>query len=294
MDRTDSIEKYILSRCSRYHDDGEILKVLEDRYSLTGPQKNFLILESTTGGYHLIDHQKMKKKKKGKRNIFKELDDPTSEPVQKRKRNKFDALKTKNQFKKFIKTNMKAQKKAVRELKRRVKSNPHYLDKVHDCAGLKICDHILKIEDFDQLHRLWNNYARESLGITNNILAMTTRLSTCEFIGAYMEISHSGNPNNVGMRGIVIWESQHNFIMVVPRTNNWKASIGILKPNFSYSEMIGGIRIINKYDTRFKLEIGMEDDTFIEFEIIGDRFMVRSIDRANKKFKNHAVRDIKL
>lgn len=286
MNRNNAIERLMLSRCSRYHEDGEILDILENRYSISGLQKNYLVLESTDGG---ITRQQIESGKKRKRKTLL-----GSILVNEKRSNKFNPLKTKNEFKRFIKTSLASQAKAGRQLKKLLKENPVYLDNVKDVGDLSICKEVLKVEDFTQINTLWNDYIKELVGSGENISVVTGKLSSGEFIGAEVEVTHSGCIDNVGKRGIVIWESQYNFAIVVPRQQNWKSSIGLLQPNYSANELIGGLRLINKQDTRFRFSVHYDDDKCVDFEILGDRLMLRSIDRANKKFKAHSVRDINL
>ncbi|VEU20831.1 DEKNAAC101679 [Brettanomyces naardenensis] len=299
MNRENAIERLLLSRCSQYHDDGEILKTLEQRYSLAGAQKNYLVLEPTDGGTTRAEIEKSSHRRSKKRQSeFKIFGSLQTSSTEKARENKHHPLKTKNEFKRFIKSSLALQAAVTRKIKRILKKNPHYLDKVADLASLSMCKKILKFEDFVEMNRLWNSYIQEVVKGTENMMTISTRLSTCELIGALIEVTHSGCVDNVGKQGIIIWESQHNFAIVSPRSDNWKSEIGLLKPNYSISEMVGGIKLINKQDTRFKLSIDWgssdENSQVIDFEIIGDRLMVRSIDRANKKFKNHSVKDIKL
>ncbi len=307
MDRKNSIERLILSRCSKYHNDGEVLKLLEDRYSVDGLQKSYMILQSTDGGYtkaELLKSSSSRKRRKKEKSILGSLTAPVEQKTGINRHTKFYGKRTKNTFKKFIKDNLKLQKNTVKNLKRLIKKDPKYLSKVEDLSKIPLCSKILKFDDFKEINRLWNNYVKELVGKTDNIAVMTNKLSTCEFIGARVEVTHSGCTNNIGQKGIVIWESQHNIAIVVPRAGGWKSEISTLNPEYSLSELIGGLKLINKENTRFKFCVNIESDKkdtsledeqfYIEFEIIGDRLMVRSIDRANKKFKNHAVRDIEL
>ncbi|OWB65892.1 hypothetical protein B5S33_g2196 [[Candida] boidinii] len=66
MDRKNEIEKLLLSRCSKYNKDGEILKLLEARYSVTGTQKDFLVLEGTKDGGVSVNRDDIKNKNEKK------------------------------------------------------------------------------------------------------------------------------------------------------------------------------------------------------------------------------------
>ncbi|ODV84453.1 hypothetical protein CANARDRAFT_8441 [[Candida] arabinofermentans NRRL YB-2248] len=301
MNKSNPIEHLLLSRCSKFHEDGEILKLLESRYSVDGTQKNFLVLQSTDGGVSRADIGKSKKK--AKISLLSSIaNETTNTNTKKRKDNKHNPLRTRNEFKSFITKNMKYQNLLVRRLKAMIKIDPNVLNNVNDITDLHICKNLLKFEDFLDMNMLWNDYIRELIGTSNNLNIIAAKLSTCEMVGSFIEVTHSECRDNIGARGIVIWESQYNFIMVIPRKDNWKADISLIKPTFSIKEQIGGLRLISKKNSRFKLTIGVGSSSsdeenrapqdVLEFEIIGNRFLIKSNDRANRKFKSHAVQDI--
>ncbi|KAG7814247.1 hypothetical protein KL921_000521 [Ogataea angusta] len=275
MDRKHTIEHLLLSRSSKFHDDGEISKLLESRYSLTGSQKNYLSLKPTEGTH-------------GKKHNHKSI--MTAIQLQ-GKNNRFSPTKTKNEFKSFITDNLKYQDRLVRQLHLKLEKDPNLLNNLNDITELRICKNLIRYEDYVEMNKLWKGYIREILGTTNHIPTMVSKLSSSELIGSELEVIHSRCINNIGMKGIVIWESQHNFVMVVPRQANWKKDISTIEPQFTLKEKIGGLRVISKRNTNFKLQLETEESS-ITFEIIGNRLLIRSTDRATRRFKNHSVKDI--
>lgn len=291
MDRSKAIEHILLSRCYKFQNDEQITKILEDRYTISGSQKNFIVLEPTGGAGKQASPNGRRFKKK-KKCLFTLLKNPTNQQS-KTQNNKHNPLKTKNEFKSFIKQSLQNQDNITRKLKQMAKKDPNVFE--NDVCKLHICDSILKFEDFIEMNSLWNDYIKDLLANSLNSSVITTKLSTCEFIGAYLEVIYSSCPDNIGMAGIVIWESQNSFVIVVPRKNNWKENISkdLIEIPYSAKECIGGLRVVPKKHSRFLLRVEI-DDGILEFEVLGDRIAVRSVDRANKKFKSHNVKDIDL
>lgn len=290
MDRFDVIEHLLLSRCSKYNNSGQIIKFLEERYSFSGPQKNYLVLEPTDGGQYHIESQKREQKSKENAEDFLAL-----KTVQKHSTdNKYNSLRTKNEFKKFVQQSLKLQNNVAKKLQKLSKKHPNILSS--DVSELKICENILKFEDFIEMNILWKNYINELLQNSKTIDVATAKLSSAEYVGAYFKVTHSTCPDNIGLEGIVLWESQTYILLIIPRKNNWKDNIlekDNLKIPYSAKECIGGLRMVPKKKTRFTFEVEVPNsDDSIEFEFIGDRMAIRSVDRASKKFKSHNVKDI--
>ncbi|KAF3798437.1 Ribonuclease P protein subunit p29 [Colletotrichum gloeosporioides] len=141
---------------------------------------------------------------------------------------------------------------------------------------------------FEPLHRLWLGYIEEILGseLYGGGSGAAAKLSAAEFHGAEVEVSRSSCPSRVGIKGIVIKDSKFSF-EVITRKNEMK--------------------IVPKEGTWFKVEIpvkepslGVDADATPEegtprrfvFEVLGDQFLMRGADRANKKFKNHYLKNI--
>lgn len=294
MDRSNIIEHLLLSRCSRFNGSGNVLQFLEQRYSFTGPQKNYLVLESTDGGQIHLERDMQSQKNNEDSKAF--LAD-TNRFSSLSKNNKFNEFKTKNEFKKFLQDSLKFQDNLVRKLNKLQKKDPNLLTQ-DDITKLKICKGLLKFEDFIEINNLWNNYIRELLLNSKTLDIITAKLSSAEFIGSYFKVTHSSCPDNIGIEGIVIWESQTYILLIVPRKNTWKDDISLneLKVPYSAKECIGGLRMIPKKKTRFTFYVSVDDDeeNVLSFEFVGDRMSIRSLDRANKKFKSHNVKDIDL
>lgn len=141
---------------------------------------------------------------------------------------------------------------------------------------------------FEPLHRLWLGYIEEILGseLLGGGSGAAAKLSAAEFHGAEVEVSRSSCPSRVGIKGIVIKDSKFSF-EVITRKNEMK--------------------IVPKEGTWFKVEIPVKEpspsadaDATAEegtprrfvFEVLGDQFLMRGADRANKKFKNHYLKNI--
>ncbi|KAF4835121.1 Ribonuclease P protein subunit p29 [Colletotrichum tropicale] len=141
---------------------------------------------------------------------------------------------------------------------------------------------------FEPLHRLWLGYIEEILGseLYGGGSGAAAKLTAAEFHGAEVEVSRSSCPSRVGIKGIVIKDSKFSF-EVITRKNEMK--------------------IMPKEGTWFKVEIPVKEPSpsadadapaeegtprrFV-FEVLGDQFLMRGADRANKKFKNHYLKNI--
>ncbi|KAI1075757.1 RNase P/MRP, p29 subunit [Whalleya microplaca] len=128
---------------------------------------------------------------------------------------------------------------------------------------------------FEPLNRLWRGYVREILGneLYTGGQGAAAKLSAADFHGAEVEVSRSGCPSRVGIRGIVIKDSRFVFEIVTRRNQ---------------------VKTVPKEGTMFRVCVPVVDapetsgdgKPFV-FEIHGDQFQHRSADRANKKFKGH-------
>ncbi|KAI0012459.1 ribonuclease P protein subunit p29 [Xylariaceae sp. FL0662B] len=127
---------------------------------------------------------------------------------------------------------------------------------------------------FEPLNRLWLGYIREVLGgeLYSGGQGAAAKLSAADFHGAEVEVSRSGCPSRVGIRGIVIKDARFVF-EIITRKNR--------------------VKTVPKEGTMFRVSVppaqntATGDDKPFVFEIHGDQFRLRSADRANKKFKGH-------
>lgn len=267
----------MLSRCKTWSSDEDIYTLLEQRYSTTGSQKPYLILEGTDQGG--LEAETKSKTPSG-------LEGPSL-------KNKYDPLRVKNQFKNKIKSQMKTQDTIARKLRMISKRNPQIL--MQDVIQLRLCKPLMRYEDYISMNELWSSYISELISDSNNIQLVTAKLSSAEYIGAKLTVTHSLNPEQIGMKGIVLWESKDYYLIIVPRKSGWKSEIpDQSKVKYSAMECIGGLRKIQKVHTRFQFDVNSGDDQVVSFEIIGDRMNIRSVDRANKKFKGHSVDDLNI
>ncbi|QLQ78444.1 hypothetical protein HG537_0A06910 [Torulaspora globosa] len=144
---------------------------------------------------------------------------------------------------------------------------------------------LVHFKTFLPMHQeLWIGYMRDLLNIpakitdssrlTINGQTALMKLSMADYNGAFLKVASSRNRNLVGIEGIVIWDSQKNFIMV------------------TRGKLIDELKIIPKKGTVFNFEIPVNDDDALLYTILGDRFKYRSNDRAGRKFKSRRCDDL--
>lgn len=265
------------------HSKERTKELLETRYSYSGEQKPLLVLTPTTGPtaatttkfgtkqlHTTISHSKINNKSKFNKSKL------------------HNARIALNDYIKGCKRNQQLLKSC---LKLSDKSNPLLNQK---------CDELSKkIPTYDQfvpLHRLWRSYITDLLFSTvsptqtqtpvktlQNAVGLASKLATADFHGAQVTVVSARNPTLVGMQGIVIWEAKSSFIIVLQSP--------VLVP---CSGFVGGIRIIEKKGTRFKVTVYTNelDQIGHEFELIGSRFLYRTADRSGRKFKPRSVDDL--
>lgn len=132
--------------------------------------------------------------------------------------------------------------------------------------------------------KLWIGYIRELLNVppkladasklSINGTSALMKLSMADYNGARLRVASSQNKNLVGIEGIVIWDSQKNFIMV------------------SRGKLVDQIKIVPKKGTVFNFEIPINEQDALSYTILGDRFTYRSSDRAGRKFKSRRCDDM--
>ncbi|KAK6463896.1 Rof/RNase P-like protein [Scheffersomyces coipomensis] len=294
MNRTNALERHLLTRC--YNSDNQIEELLKTRYSLTGDQKP------------VIHFTQYKGQAKTKSLLHSEPNTSTGIITRERKVN------TRKDLQVYIKQTLDNQKKVIKKIqahnrKKTSDSNPFPLSKF-----IKLFS-IPQYEEFIGLNNLWQNYMQDLLFVNNNnnanndkskplhIPSMTTllpKLSTADYNGCLLTVIQSKNSNLVGLRGIVVWDSQHSFIICVPSkedSKEWNET----KDDFSPSEMLGGFRAVPKQKSLFAFDVILpkqstnsnddedEEDECVGFTMIGSRFEFRAVDRSGKKFKSHSV-----
>ncbi|KAH7171451.1 Rof/RNase P-like protein [Dactylonectria macrodidyma] len=172
-----------------------------------------------------------------------------------------------------------ARRKARQEKKAKQKQRPKPLSlrERRDLGLYDIPKEEQKYSIYEPLNQLWLGYARELLG--NDVYVggpgAAAKLASAEFHGAAVEVVRSHCPGRVGIQGIVVRDRK--FVIEV-----------ITKKR--------GLKIVPKEGTVFRIAIPVEDqlekaegkgDKSFVFDVLGDQMMLRSADRANKKFKAH-------
>ncbi|CAD6600610.1 HN1_G0016630.mRNA.1.CDS.1 [Saccharomyces cerevisiae] len=154
----------------------------------------------------------------------------------------------------------------------------HYMEEKHPT----IYESLPQYVDFVPMYKeLWINYIKELLNITKNLKTFNgslalLKLSMADYNGALLRVTKSKNKTLIGLQGIVIWDSQKFFIMIVK------------------GNIIDEIKCIPKKGTVFQFEIPIsdDDDSALRYSILGDRFKYRSVDRAGRKFKSRRCDDM--
>ncbi|CAR26407.1 ZYRO0B08954p [Zygosaccharomyces rouxii] len=149
----------------------------------------------------------------------------------------------------------------------------------------KVWEDLPNFDKFKPMHeQLWIGYIKEMLNIPVEVRDTSKfninrsqalfKLSMADYNGSFLKIVKSVNKNMIGIEGIVIWDSQKNFIMMTE------------------GALVDEIKCIPKKGTIFALEIPLNDEDALQFSILGDRFKYRSSDRAGRKFKARRVDDM--
>jgi ribonuclease P protein subunit POP4 len=154
------------------------------------------------------------------------------------------------------------------------------------------------------LNKLWQGYINEVLGsdVFTGGPNTAAKLASAEFHGAVVKVVRSRCPGRVGIKGIVVRDRKH--VMEVVTKNR-------------------GVKMVPKEGTTFRVEVRVPGDategapgalaeqstksaqtktddekkqpdegkTFV-FDLLGDQLMVRSADRATRKFKAHFLKEL--
>lgn len=287
MNRNNVLERHLLTRC--YSSEARIEELLSTRYSITGDQRPSLLLMPTGQD---VENNKTKA-------LLHQERPKTSDEAHKTKK-----YNTRIELKNYIKNTLNNQQKVIKKIQaynRLSKQN----GKKKPFPILKLLEHysIPMYEEFIPISNLWQDYMQNLLFPSANnklpsLISILPKLSSADYHGCLLTVLKSTNRLLVGVRGIVVWDTQHSFILCVPRTKDskeWNEN----KEDFTPSEQIGGLRIIPKKGCLFGFDVilpsneGEEDeDECMGFTVIGSRFEFRSVDRSGKKFKNHNVDDI--
>lgn len=286
MNRTNEIEKHLLSRS--YSSQARAEELLATRYtSLLEPKSSIILLPA---GEFERNQQK-------EHRVFLTKTSPKDSGISgERKR------KTRTELHAYIKTTLDNQKKLTKKIQahdRKVKKG----DKLKPFPVERLLEHysVPRYEEFIGLNYLWQLYIQDLLMVTNALQDATQllpKLTTADYTGCLLTVIESRSRTLIGTRGIVAWDTQHSFILCVPRKEDSKEWNEQAK-SYTPSEQVGGFRIIPKKGSLFAFDVvlpsknpeSMEEEC-IGFTISGSRFELRSVDRSSKKFKNHRVDDM--
>ncbi|KFY82074.1 hypothetical protein V500_10845 [Pseudogymnoascus sp. VKM F-4518 (FW-2643)] len=139
---------------------------------------------------------------------------------------------------------------------------------------------------FEPLHQLWIGYINEILGSGRPISGpVAAKLASADYHGALLQVARSRCTSRVGVKGIVVKDTKFTFEIITEEDE---------------------LKVLPKEHTVFRFEV--RDDTEAEeskdtqpdqaakksliFELHGDQFQHRAVDRANKKFKQHFLPDL--
>ncbi|CCG24446.1 Pop4 protein [Candida orthopsilosis Co 90-125] len=297
MTSTNELEKRLLTRC--YDSNEEILNILQTRYSTEGEQKPTI----------LFKHVKKPTKNNRKSILFTPTSKTDDKITQARKRS------TRNELKQYINTTITNQRKLIKKIRGyQRRKQPFSAEPMLDQYSIP------KFEDFIKMNDFWQSYIQDLLGLNEgtslNTSVILSKLVNADFNGCLLTVLQSRNTEVVGARGIVVWDCQHSFIMVVPRGGDYKewttqvANTADVMRKLDPAALVGGLKIIPKQYTLFGFDVVLpkkqdtqegdmevdngqaDEEESIGFTLIGSRFEIRSVERSAKKFKNHAVDDL--
>jgi ribonuclease P protein subunit POP4 len=147
-----------------------------------------------------------------------------------------------------------------------------------------------RYEIYEPLNRLWIGYIQEVLG--ENCMPVESgtvaKLVSADFHGAELEVVRSRCVSRVGLRGIVVRDSKFVF-QVVTRGNELKI---VPKEHTVFRFEVPPPRSSDEVDCGGSKEEGESGKKNMVFELHGDQFQHRAVDRANKKFKTHFLPDL--
>ncbi|QBM87561.1 ribonuclease P protein subunit POP4 [Metschnikowia aff. pulcherrima] len=265
MDRDFTLEKHLLTRC--YSSPSEIEAIIETRYKNNESSDPYLVLVPTSGPEGV-------KPAPARTHFGKNMD---LKPAQARKVN------IRRDMKVYIKKTLAAQTKLVKKVQ--------HARKEGRSVDLEMYISRYNIPRYDmylQLHLLWKQYIQDLLfgdQKNPNLNMVLPRLSTADFNGCKLRVIESRDRNLIGFEGIVLYDSQHSFMLVSPQL---KQSNHVISP----AQSVGGLKVVSKRGTMFAFDVECAPGEFVSFTILGSRFELRAVDRAGKKFKSRGVEDI--
>ncbi|KAF2273592.1 ribonuclease-like protein P complex subunit Pop4 [Westerdykella ornata] len=175
------------------------------------------------------------------------------------------------------------EKKEKAKKRKALKPRPLSAAKKRSLGLLEIPKEQIKWSIYLPLHNLWLGYMRDILGVGDGRAAYVNPASagpilvSADMHGALLEVVRSRCVSRVGLKGIVVRDSQFAFEIVTEGS---------------------ALKLIPKEHTMFRFEIpvpsaeGSEPLKPLVFEILGQHFQHRAPDRANRKYKMHYMPDL--
>ena len=117
----------------------------------------------------------------------------------------------------------------------------------------------ISYESLLPMNKIWNEYINNLLNGTLNEEIIAGKFLKADLHGSMIEVINSNNKNNIGIKGILIFESRRTF-NILTKENKVKT---ILKPGSLF-------------------EITFNN---IEIQILGDNFLYKSAERTKAKYK---------
>jgi ribonuclease P protein subunit POP4 len=151
----------------------------------------------------------------------------------------------------------------------------------------------IKYSIYQQLHEMWIQYMLQVLGYVkdgNAAPAAMNRpvtanghgslLASADFHGAEVEVVRSSDTGKVGLKGIVVRDTQYTFVIITKKDE--VKTVPKRNTVFRYEIPLPGIPEEVPKDDHPK---GEETERKLVFELHGNQFEFRPADRANRKFK---------
>lgn len=266
MDTDFPVEKHLLTRC--YTTEEKIHEILLTRYAGTeAASAPFLALVPTA-------METPSKEDKLDAKLHKNLDRKPRGPRK---------LNTRKEMRKYIKKTMALQNKAVAKLRYNQNRGLEF-----NLAELLSRYQIPIFDEYKALNRLWQKYMHELLFSEQknpDLNIVLPRLSSADYNGCLLRVLEARERNIIGIEGIVLFDAQHLFIVVVPQKAESSRTLSV-------AERVGGLRLLKKRGTLFGFTVEINEDECVDFTILGSRMELRAADRTAKKFKSHKVEDI--
>jgi RNase P/RNase MRP subunit p29 len=121
-----------------------------------------------------------------------------------------------------------------------------------------------------ELNVLWKEYISSLMNGSVNAETISAKMLKCDLHGAIIEVVSSVNKNNIGIKGILIFESRKTFNILT--TSN-------------------KIKTILKQGSIFKVDLPYGD---MHINILGDNFIYKSAERTKVKYKTKYNLNLKL